>query len=131
MKLKRVIIYSWWYLFYSAYWTAYYLGEKHTPESNANYLLNILILLNIFGIMQLFAFFGYKVSIPTLLIICILPAYSIPYLSFQKKDRYKIRMKEFKFLRNVNSAKKRHLLLIFLSIWTISFVAISNIINIK
>lgn len=128
MILKR-ITYSWWYLFFSAYWTAYHLGETEEPEGNAYYLLNVLIGLNIFGVMQFLKFTGYNFSITALIIICVLPAIIIPYLSFKKGNRYKMRMSEFEFLKEGCNAKKRYILLILISLWSVLFVAIGGVIR--
>jgi hypothetical protein len=127
----RRITYSWWYLFYSAYWTAFNLGEKEVPESNAIYFFNLLIGFHIFGVMQLLKFFGYDFPIVVLISICVIPALTIPYFSFKRGYRYKARMDEFKFLKGNNKSKTRHILLIALSLWSILFVAIGGIIRLN
>ena len=130
MKFRK-IIYGWWYLFYSAYWTAFNLGEKEEPESNAIYYFNLLIGFHLFGIMQLAKFFGHNFSITVLISVCVLPALIIPYLSFKKGGRYKTQIEKFKFLKDANNAKMRHTLLIILSLWSVLFVAIGGIIRMK
>lgn len=125
----KKITYSWWYLFYSAYWTAYHLGEKENPESNACYLLKILIGFNMFALFQFGLYFGYAFSTTLFFIVCILPAALIPYFSFERRSRYKLRMNEFKLLKNQSYARKRHILLIVLAIWSILFSAIGGIIR--
>lgn len=128
MILKK-ITYYWWYLFYAAYWTAYHLGEKENPESNACYLLKVLIGFNMFALLQLALYLGYNLSITMLFIICILPAALIPYFSFEKGNRYQLRLNEFKFLKNQSYAKKRYVLLIVLAFWSLLFSAIGGIIR--
>jgi hypothetical protein len=128
MNLKKVIYY-WWYLFFSAYWTAFHLGERDEPESNAIYYFNLLIGFHLFGIMQLIKFLGYDFSISVLVGICVFPAIAIPYFSFKKGNRYIKKIDDFKFLKDTSYAKKRHSLLIILSFWSIIFVAIGGIIR--
>lgn len=130
MGLRR-ISYSWWFLFYSAYWTAYHLGEKEEPESNAIYYFNLLIGFHLFGIMQLVKYWVYDFSIPVLVSVCVLPALIIPYLSFRKGKRYKTKIDEFKFLKGNSNARKRYILLIILSLWSVLFVAIGGIIRMQ
>ncbi|HLN71819.1 MAG TPA: hypothetical protein VK205_00890 [Prolixibacteraceae bacterium] len=125
----KKITYSWWYLFYSAYWTAYHLGEKENPESNAIYYYNLLIGFNLFGLAQLAKFKGYDLSITILVIMCVLPAILIPYFSFDRGNRYKQKMNEFKFVKNKTHARQRHILLLVLAIWSILFNAIGGIIR--
>ena len=130
MNFKK-LNFSWWYLFYSAYWTAFHLGEKEEPESNAIYYFNLLIGFHLFGIMQLIKFWGYNFSVAVLIIVCMLPAIIIPYLSFKKGERFKRKKEEFIFLKEASNAKKRHILLLVLSIWSILFVALGGIIRLK
>lgn len=128
MKSNK-ITYAWWYLFFSAYWTAFNLGEKKAPEDNAVYIFNYWLGLNLFGIMQLIKFLGYTFSVIVLISICVFPAIAIPYFSFKKENRYRKRIDEFNFLKDTCYAKKRYLLLIILSLWSVLFVAIGGIIR--
>lgn len=127
--LCRRIGFYWWYLFFSAYWTAFLFGERKEPENNASYLLNVLIGLNLFGVMEFVKYFGCNFSIATIITICVVPAIIIPYLSFKKGLKYKRKLKEFEFLKEDEYKRKRYAILVLTSTCSIVFVAIGGIIR--
>jgi hypothetical protein len=128
MILKRINFY-WCYLFFSAYWTAFSLGEKKEPESNANYLLSVIIGLNLFGIFEFIKYLGYNLPIIWLVIICVVPAITIPYYSFKMDSKYKKKLIDFDFLKTEENKKKRHTILLLISIWSVFFVALGGILR--
>lgn len=129
MAFLKVLKYYWWFLFYSAYWTAYNLGEKDEPEGNAIYYFNLLIGFHFFGIVQLILFWGYDFTAEIGVGVCVLAALIIPYLAFRKGNRYKTKSEEFKFLKDASTAKMRHILLITQALWSIIFVAFGGLIR--
>jgi len=121
--MKR-LNYFLWYFFFSAYWTAYELGEKRNPKSNASYLLSLNIGWNLFGLFQILLLFGYQK--PTLLLIglCLIPAVFIPYFLTNNKKEYLKKNEEFAYLKNIENKRARYILLISITLWSIAFVAI-------
>lgn len=112
-----------WYFFFSAYWTAHELGEKRNPESNASYLLALNIGWNLFGMCQIGLYSGYKISNVLLIIFCLVPAIFIPYYMTKSKSRFQKKSAEFAYLRDQKLKRRRYILLIMLTLWSIGFVA--------
>ncbi len=116
LNLKRMNYYIW-YLFFSAYWTAYELGEKDSPQENANYLLTLIFGVNLFTICQLFALFDIMLPIFYLISICAgIPIFANKYY-FLRKRRFRTKIDDFKHLKSQEYKKQRYILLssVFLS----------------
>ena len=114
----RYIKYFLWYLFFSAYWTAYNLGEKIRPESNATNFIMFAIGLNLFALFEMALLFGYKFSGIILFLFCVLPAVLIPYLLFTQNKVFKSKIEQFRFLNTREYNRKRYILLISITVET-------------
>ena len=131
MVFIKKIEYYWWFIYYSAYWTAYIYGERDNPKSNACYFMNVLIFLFLFGILEFCIFFGLEVSLLLIIFLCLIPAYLIPYLIISKDFRYKKKMKQFEFLKERKYNIKRNVLLLVIALLTTSFVALGGFIRMQ
>lgn len=128
LNLKRMNYYIW-YLFYSAYWSAYELGEKDSPQGNANYLLTIILGVNLFTIFQLLSLFDIKLPIFYLVGICAgIPIFINRYY-FLRKKRFKEKFNDFKFLRTLAYKKRRYLLLVFIVLCSVLLLALAGILR--
>ncbi len=116
------------YIFFSAYWLAYYFGNKKDPENNAEYLLSILLSLNFFGCLQLLKLKGISVNAIFIGVIFLL-SYFLVHRVFLDKERFKNNLKRFSFLKEKQFANKRLVLIVSISIWTFLFVAFADIIT--
>lgn len=120
-----------WYLFYSAYWSAYELGEKDSPQGNANYLLTIILGVNLFTIFQLLSLFDIKLPIFYLVGICAgIPIFINRYY-FLRKKRFNEKFNDFKFLRTPTYKKRRYLLLVFIALCSVLLLALAGILKMK
>jgi hypothetical protein len=116
------------YLFYSAYWIAYDLGEKKNPQNNAEYLLSILIALNGFVLIQILKYFGFRVN-TSIIILEFLLSYTIVYLMFIKNQRFKKNLNDYRYLSLIQNKLKRNVIIIIISMWTILFILFGSLIN--
>ena len=128
LNLKRMNYYIW-YLFYSAYWSAYELGEKDSPQGNANYLLTIIFGVNLFTICQLLSLFDIKLHIFYLVGICAgIPIFINRYY-FLRKNRFKEKFNDFKFLKTPAYKKRRYILLVFIVLCSVLLLALAGILR--
>jgi len=128
LNLKRMNYYIW-YLFYSAYWSANELGEKDSPEENANYLLTIIFGINLFTIFQLLSLFDIKLPILFLVGICTGTPIFINRYFFLRENRFKEKFNEFKFLRTPAYKKLRYLLLVLIVLCSVLVLALVGILR--
>ena len=109
--------------FFSAYWTAYELGEDKNPEINAEYLVGIIIFLNLYGCMDFFIEFSLIQKNIMVLIMFLIVQLSI-YLIFIYKRRYINYYEDFLFLKMAKYKKNRRRSLVGIAIFTLAFMAI-------
>jgi hypothetical protein len=127
-NLKRMNYYIW-YIFYSAYWSAYELGEKDSPQGNANYLLTIIFGVQLFTICQFLSLFDINFPIFFLVGICVgIPIFINRYY-FLRKKRFKEKFNDFKFLRTPAFKKRRYLLLAFIVLCSVLLLTLSGILR--
>lgn len=130
--IKKKIASSYWKLFFTAYWTAYNLGEKDSPEINASWLIILIFGINGFSILFLIMFINGgtlptpKISVSLVLIISIIINLNV---LFSKKNGYKKKIEEYKFLGKTENKKSGNRLLIVLSLGSILIMAISALLN--
>ncbi len=97
-----------WYLYFSIYWSTYDWGEKKHPEDNAINLIRWILLINLSAIYQVFIYFGYPFSVISIICICGIPAFVIPYLLIQNnKKGFNLRFEKFEFLKEKEYNRKR------------------------
>ncbi len=117
--------YGLWYLFFSAYWTAYNWGEKRNPQSNATNFISITIALNLFLPFNVYLLLGHKVPGLVLFTFCFLPGLILPYILFRRRKIYEIKIKQFEFLKQEDFKRRRFTVLLVVTFWSIaSFIGI-------
>lgn len=117
------IYYFVWYFFFSAYWSAYELGEKANADKNASYLTGLNIGWNLFGLCEIILYNGYPFSTLFMVISCLIPAVSIPYFLTSDRKNFLEKMNKFTFLRDSKFKRTRYLTLFGTTLWSIAFVA--------
>ncbi|WP_426669074.1 hypothetical protein ACPPVU_22980 [Mucilaginibacter sp. McL0603] len=119
-NILKGIRHYWWYLYFSAYWSAYNWGEKNTPQSNAINLLYLITLLVLSGLLQIALLFGIKLSGMAFIAFCGLPALIIPYWSISKNKMYKERLREYDYLKAKEFNYKRNVYVISVLVFAIA-----------
>ena len=122
-------MYYLYYIFFSAYWTAFEFGEKEMPEDNAAYLLSFVIFLNFTGVFNIITYLGFKYSNSFIYILFFLfLSYLISYILFQKNKRFSMVKPKFEFLKFSKYRKKRYLTIVCIVVWCIIFNTIGVLI---
>jgi hypothetical protein len=119
------IIEFYWKLYFSAYWVAYYLGEKDDPQINATYFLVLVSGLNFTGFVFIINFIN-EGLFPNPYLYFIL-AYLIPTILhlrilFFYNGGYKRKMKKYEFLSNKENRISCYKYLILSAIFSTLFM---------
>jgi len=117
-----------WKIFFSAYWLAFDLGEKKTPESNATGFVEITSILNIFGIIFIVNFLdgGNLPYIKLYIALSVFFSFSFNKLIiYSKKLGYKKHLKSFEYLSKPDFNKTRNKTVFCILIFTVLFMILS------
>jgi hypothetical protein len=106
--------------FFSAYWTAYELGEDKHPEINAEYLVGIIIFLNLYGFIDFFLERNVILNNSIIVIVFLIVQVAI-YRLFIYKRRFMAYYEDFIFLKLVKYRRKRRISLAGILICTLVF----------
>lgn len=123
---------TYWTIFFSAYWTAFQLGEKKTPQVNASWFMILISMVNMFSIINFltlligndYSFFPVLISISSLIVI-----FLNIYVLFLSKKNYKKRAKDFEKLSLSNKTRFRITTLLFVFLITFIILMISSLLN--
>ncbi|MDD4968090.1 MAG: hypothetical protein PHT07_01530 [Paludibacter sp.] len=121
-----------WKIFFSAYWLAYDLGEKKTPEWNATGFLKFTSIFNMFGLIFIvnFVYGGDLPYIKLLLALTIVSSFVFNKLFiYSKKYGFENQIKSYEYLSKPERKRKRNRILIFTLIFTFGFMITSMVIN--
>lgn len=116
------------YFYFSSYWIAYDLGEKKTPQINAEYITSVLISLNILSILKILKFYGFKIYSWYVIVSSVFCYLSI-YLLFTHNKKYNKYVNEYLFLNDNKNKAGRNIKFICLIVWTLLFLAFSILFN--
>lgn len=132
--MKKIKNNLYWRIYFSAYYFAYNMGEKDSPQINASYFMIVLTITNLSSILFILNFFIKNFPF-TLLLFVLAISFSILnlYLIFSKKG-YKTKIIDYNYISKVDMKFYRiiHILLSFiisLSIQTITAITLRFINN--
>jgi hypothetical protein len=119
------IINFYWKLYFSAYWVAYYLGEKNDPQINATYFLVLVSGLNFTGVIFIINFINEGLfPYPHLYFILAYLTPTVFHLRvlFFHNGGYKKKMKKYEYLSNKENRVYCKKILIITSVISILFM---------
>lgn len=131
MIMKRIKNF-YWKIFFSAYWFAYDLGEKKTPEWNSTGFVEFTSAFNIFGLIFI-ANFVYGGDLPYIkLLLALTIIFSFVFnklIIYSKKSGFEKHIKSYEYLSKPEIKKTRNKILTFTLIFTFGFMITSMVIN--
>jgi len=117
-----------WKIFFSAYWLAYDLGEKKTPEWNAAVFLKFTSTFNMFGLIFLvnFVYGGDFPYMKLLIVLAMVFSFSIhKSIVYSKKSGFKKHIETYNYLSKPEMKKKRNQTVISVILFTLLFMLMS------
>ena len=125
-------MFYYWKLFFSAYYTAYFLGEEKEPQVNAFYLMTLLMGVNLASLVNILHLLFID-SIPFFKTLYILAfVFSLVFnvsMIFFIGGGYRKKMKKFLHLSIREKGKERKSFLIITCVLTLVLLGVTGIIN--
>ncbi len=122
--MNKVIAF-YWRLYFSAYWVAYFFGEKDNPQINATYFLVLVTGLNFTGIVFIINFINgglYSYAPLYFILAYLIPAILHSRILFFYNGGYKKKMKQYEYLAKKENRIQCYKYLVVTAIISIVFM---------